>query len=441
VLHVITEAYPTGGHTQNAWRWIEDDRARAHSVALTRQRSLPVPGPLTDAVAASGGNLTRLDRNGADLISRARHLAELAATFDEVVLHVHPFDILPLIAFGVSEERPPVVFVNHADHVFWLGVSVADVVVQGRVAAVSLCEQRRGIPRERTIVLPLPIHSAHPKPRDGAKRALGLDPGGVLLVTAASGYKYASGDQPSFTELVVPVLKDRPQARLIALGPPDAGMWAEARKATGGQLQAIGRRDDVRPYLGAADIYLDSTPFTSVSSLLEAGQHGLPLVRFSAAADVDMPLFEPNYPALEATVVTSRAADDYRRVLSELIDDPTLRTSVGDKVRQVVLERHSPGAFARSLEDIRRKVETLSRRHPSLPVGGGDPGQLDRQVEELHANSGVAAAFLPETRRHFGLIPRAQCASVALEVATAAARDASILGAPIARRMKRLGGR
>src|SRR5207237_8409270 len=111
-----------------------------------------------------------------------------------------------------------------------------------------------------------------------------------------------------------------------------------------------------------------------------------------------------------------RTADDYRRGVSQMIDDPTLRTSVGDNVRQVVLERHSPKAFARSLEDIRRKVETLSRRHPSLPVGGGDPGQLDRQVAELHANSGVAAAFLPEIRHHFGLIPRAQRVRVALEV-------------------------
>ena len=153
----MTEAYATGGHSQNVWRWIEEDKRRTHTLALTRQGSLPVPAVLEKVVVASGGSIAQLDKDGGDLLSRASALARLAATRDEVVLHVHPFDVVPLIAFAASEERPPVVLLNHADHVFWLGVTVADVVVHARSVAVSLAEDRRDIPGERSVIFPFPI--------------------------------------------------------------------------------------------------------------------------------------------------------------------------------------------------------------------------------------------------------------------------------------------
>src|SRR5208283_1013519 len=35
ILHVLTAAYPLGGHTRFVWRWIQQDVERTHSIALT----------------------------------------------------------------------------------------------------------------------------------------------------------------------------------------------------------------------------------------------------------------------------------------------------------------------------------------------------------------------------------------------------------------------
>ena len=61
-LIVMTEAYEVGGHTRVAERWIETDRTRAYSLALTRPPAGEIPVRLRNAVAASGGRIFAMDK-------------------------------------------------------------------------------------------------------------------------------------------------------------------------------------------------------------------------------------------------------------------------------------------------------------------------------------------------------------------------------------------
>src|SRR5690606_13893216 len=70
-LHVLTAAKPVGGDTRYVWRWIERDPTRQYSLALTRQMEFETPQWIRDAVARSGGRITVLDADGADVIERA----------------------------------------------------------------------------------------------------------------------------------------------------------------------------------------------------------------------------------------------------------------------------------------------------------------------------------------------------------------------------------
>src|SRR5262249_20534785 len=100
ILHVLTQAYSIGGHTRFLWRWIQQDSTRLHSVALTRQGSNEAPHDLVAAVKASGGNVHLLDSRRGDLLSWARDLRELAGSFDRIVLHIHPYDVIPIVALA-----------------------------------------------------------------------------------------------------------------------------------------------------------------------------------------------------------------------------------------------------------------------------------------------------------------------------------------------------
>jgi hypothetical protein len=174
-------------------------------------------------------------------LAAASRLAALAENYDAVVLNVHPFDVVPSIAFSSRRPRPRVLFVNHADHVFWLGTSVADLVICFRQSGHLIARTRRGIEESRLVDLPLPlVLLQRTMSIADAKQALGIAPDHVVLLSVASEYKFESRRPPSFLDLVVPVIEQQKSTTLLAVGPTDSGLWNKANKLTAGRVRPLG---------------------------------------------------------------------------------------------------------------------------------------------------------------------------------------------------------
>ena len=170
VLHVVTQCYGTGGSTQAIACWIEQDRGRHARVCITRQRGAPPPAKIMAPLDAPS-DLIRLDTQRGGLMERAARLRALAVESDIVVLHLHPYDVVPVIAFAGADGLPPVVYVDHCDHVFWLGASIANVVMHMRDSGRRLAAARRGLDPARSAVVPRPLRPiGRTVDRDEAKR-------------------------------------------------------------------------------------------------------------------------------------------------------------------------------------------------------------------------------------------------------------------------------
>jgi len=248
ILHVFTETYAVGGHTRLASRWMELDRDRTHAIFIT---AAPADAPpwLTEAAQRSGGD-ARVHRPAEDVVARAAALRAAAGDADLVVLHIHPFDPVPLLAFADPRGRPPVVLLNHADHVFWLGLGVADVVADIRGTGAALTRARRGVAPERSRVLGIPVSPTPPDiDRAQARAALGLDPDRPVLCTVASAYKFEPVVEPSFQELAVGAVSAHPDALLIAVGPGMDPRWTAACEATGRRVMAVGAQPETATLL------------------------------------------------------------------------------------------------------------------------------------------------------------------------------------------------
>jgi hypothetical protein len=360
VIHVLTQALPIGGHTRLAERWMRFDSASDHSVILTEQGNLAVPEAL-EAAATLG--LHRID--APTPTDGVRDLRTLLIDADVVVLHIHPYDAVA-VAGCADPTGPPVVFVNHGDHVFWLGVGISDIVVNIRPSGATLTVDRRGVPSERSVVLPLPLDEVHrTRLRPEAKRALNIADDTVVMLTMASAIKYAPVGEPTFAALVREVLANAPQAMLIGVGPDlRTPGWRSLAESYPGRVTAYGPRTDTALLLEAADVYLDSLPFASITSLLEASLYGTPVVCFrgrdsgAMAADdaaVELPCFE--------------TADDWIDAVGALVRDIDRRQRLGTELAEQVGAAHFASSWSPRLDG----VYPLTRRAPIVPSSPDGP--------------------------------------------------------------------
>ena len=367
VLHVLSYAKPVGGDTRFVWRWMQLDQASCHSAAITSQMDLDgredVPESLSKAASDSGGFTKILTAPTTNPIEQARELRALCRSMDIVVLHVYPYDIVPILALAVDCGNTKILFCHQSDHTFWVGGSVSHRVINLRSQPDGFLESKRGLDSKLVSVLPIPLPSVSAAmPRSEAKRALGYAEDDVLLLTIASPFKYSAPGHVGFLELVTDAIANHPQAHLIAIGPdPKNEAWRAAASRTDGRMVALGRRWDTALYYAAADAYLDSVPFSSSTSLLEAGSHGAPLLGYQHQSP-DLRLMGPGAPGLDGAMIVAEGAAAYRDSLSQLLTDQGLRHALGNIVREQIRSRHTGVGWSQALERVYEDANQTSER-------------------------------------------------------------------------------
>ena len=355
-LHVFTESYKTGGHTALARRWIDlDPSDDQHDLVLTNQLVDRAAPALLEAIAKRGGTVTALLLGAPTLTARARRLRALAATGDAVVLHVHPWDTVPVMAFGAA-GGPPVFFLNHADHLFWLGCSVSDRVLNIRPSGEALCAPYRGITRSLRLPLPLPAPPASAGDAIGQalRTTLGIGADAVVFLTIGSRFKYLPIDGFSFLDAAAQVLERNPQAFLIAVGPSnEQDGWPALRARFGNRFNAVGTHTDIQPFLAAANIYLEGFPFGSLTAMLEAVIAGLPPVL--APAQCPLPYRSDDFGLDDLSVAPDIEA--YVQLATALAGDKQQRIALSQRCAERVRGLHCVPAWPEHLATLRNLVK------------------------------------------------------------------------------------
>lgn len=405
ILHVATQVVEVGGLTRMLARWINADLGRRNSVVLTQQRG-SVPEFFRETVQSHGGTIKLLNHQPGGILEWARILRDHSREFDAVVLHIHCEDMIPLLAFADPALCPPVFLLNHADHLFWLGSSEAHLTFNLRESAADLCISRRGIPPERSFLLPTLVeHKTRNRSREAAKRAIGESPETVLLVSIARGAKYKTMNGVSYADFHVETLQRHPHAKLIVVGPGDPADWEEAKAATGGRIVSLAETPDPTVYYEAADIYLDSYPFTSSTSMMEAACYSCPLVTIFVPP-ARARIMAINHVGL-GQQLTARNYEEYCRLLSELIDDAALRARLGAAVRAEAERFILPPRWTDILNEGYRAAARLPRLDNAdwlaqVPTETPSIGEPDRRHEEIYGDR----KFKPEDamRLYMGMV-------------------------------------
>lgn len=301
VLHVLSEGYSTGGHTRLAKNWIKSDTDSIHSLVTTWQlRS--TPGWLINEVKNSGGWVTSLENVSDKLYERAKNLRKIAYEWaDVVVLHMHMMDPIPVIAFGVK-GGPPVIYMNHGDHLFWLGASIADLVADLRPSGQKLTLTRRSC--KNSCILPIPLETKKVYNKKEIREKYKVDENELVILTIASNYKFRSINNHNYIEIVENIVSKVDNCKVYIIGPDDIGKWHEANIETGGKIKALGVVTEIDEFYQMADIYLDCFMMGSMTSLLDASKYGLSVIKFTnnhcpILTEFDEELKECSYDTVE----------------------------------------------------------------------------------------------------------------------------------------------
>jgi hypothetical protein len=362
VLHVATRARPVGGATETIRHWVENDAESRHSLLLTDQEEAGVPKGLAAVMRGHGGVLVALPPR-ASLPARAWWLREAAQSADLVVLHHDGHDPVPVVALA-GPHGPPVALFNHADHQFWLGSSVADVVIQHRGLSRVLGPGRRFIRRD--VLLPLPLSERTAAlPRATARERLGIPPEQVVLVSVGGREEYVPTRTHHFVRTAVAILEQNPAVHIYLVGVPESDERVRGGVAAHPRLHFTGAVPDPSVYQRAADLYLEGFPCNSQTALLEAALADVPAV-LAFARPLD--LLGSTDEALAGLLSSPATERDYVEQATALIHNRTWRQDLGHELSRQVRATHLGEGWRQSLARLYSVTDTLVHQPQELPA-------------------------------------------------------------------------
>lgn len=181
--------------------------------------------------------------------------------------------------------------------------------------------------------------------------------------------------------------------------------WAHAAAATENRISGVPEQPDVSLYFEAADIYVDSYPFSSSTSLMEAAGYGLPLVTLYTLKH-EARLFGINHLGLIGGTIVGRSQEEWEAALNRLIRDPEWRRICADNALKAV-QCAQPPEWLDWLEAAYQKAcELPPVRTPPLPprvdIDTPRTGEPDWRHEAIYGSRYPLANF---TLNYIGVLP------------------------------------
>ena len=252
-VHVISEPYLIGGHTRLMEQLstmhaekpdllitrVSDEKAVERTRKFFEAYAVVKPGTPLEKIAEIVGNLKNYKR---------------------VVLHIHPDDMISVIACSIVKKisSAKIFFVNHADHVFTYGSSVADIYFE-----ISTFGRRRDMKKnilgEKSFLgIPLTSH------RVSKEHCLPEKTDALNFFSAASPLKFKPVKNYDLRPAIDRVLSEFKNAKfwIVGASPYKNFWWWPLKLRYGGRFKILSSvpYESYLKLLEGADFYVDSYP-------------------------------------------------------------------------------------------------------------------------------------------------------------------------------------
>ncbi len=287
ILHVMTEAYTSGGHTRCVERFVKNLPQFIHSCVVLKQTTL-LPSQLESIMKNSGGSLV-IENNNISMLQKAINLRQFASNFEYIVLHTHMNDPVALIAFGTREFKRPIILFNHASHSFWLGVSISDWVADLDSYTNKITQNYRCCINYSLLGIPNDKSNLNFIDKKSARNRLGVSLEKKIIYSGGQFKKYSPIDQISFKDIVQDILnKDRNIIFYVAGIKKEFDFWSFLQDRYPDNLRIFDVLDYEKEYpyyLASADLVIDSYPVGGGTAVIDAVRFGKPVLTLTNYQD------------------------------------------------------------------------------------------------------------------------------------------------------------
>ncbi|OCL87039.1 hypothetical protein AAX26_01347 [Aliarcobacter thereius] len=276
-LFVVTEPYITGGHTrlmENLALMLDQNK----ELIVTKDMKAEVKNRLNSFFP----KIIECYRDiSEDSVSYINKLINNFIKYDSIILNIHPQDVYSVIACGIAKrikKSLKIYFVNHADHAFTYGITVADFWFEISLLG-SKINNLRNIKSNRTF-LGIAINKSDTDFFKNVKYTSLSHTANFM--TAASPAKYKPFKNQSIFPLINKLLKSNKKFSLSVIGVDlIRNYWWWLIKLKFFSRLKLYKSLPYEKYIEItkkADCYIDSHPFPGGTAFVEQFLNGVPCV-------------------------------------------------------------------------------------------------------------------------------------------------------------------
>jgi hypothetical protein len=365
-LHVVTRVFPTGGHSRVLAKWISRDTATRHIVVFTQPQPT-LPEFFERGVTDNQFRLVHIGQHK-DIVEKSIALRLLAQRADRVILHTHPHDVVPVVAFAKAEGLPPIALFNHAHFSYCLGSTVADIHINVLPYYRQISMQHR-FARDTallpTIVGGLTTLRNLPVDKAKAKKALGLDADRVVLLAIAADRYFRPAFGYDFFRTTKRILDRLGQVSLVFVGVRDNCRYAPKSMKQDARVRFLGPLGDPTNVCQAADICLESFPVPSLGavSLSVAVGEAFPVLAYEVGENI----LRVDRTARFQGAVRTRTEDEYVDYVVGLAESLDQTRAAAGRIRQDLIAMDA--LFQERLATLYKQID--GHRHSPGPIPAG----------------------------------------------------------------------
>lgn len=342
-LHIMTEAYLSGGHTRVVERWIESsDKTEKHCIIFTSSNTEVMPEALIQNVKNRNGEIIEVDSN-LDILQKAQNLADYASKFEHIILHIHPFDYIPIIAFGSNSFKRPIYFYNHADHLPWFGLSIIDCLLEIRTYGKKITKLKRNYDNSIVLGIPTVINKNNPYIENNNMDKSYLKNKKVIL-SYGNSYKFNNFYHLSLLDYIK-MFDENYVFILIGLNEENNSNFYNYSSSNPNKLiiKNTVPFDELRQYLNLADIIIDSFPVCGGTALLDAINLNKPVLSLSSIVG--------NFDYIENSYAYCKSIEELYSKTIEILHNENMKNNLITELKRNI-EIYTPNNFQNKINEI-----------------------------------------------------------------------------------------